>query len=74
MSLKLSNNAVSRLAANLSNVATSLSVVPGDGALFPTLSVGDWCQATIGISIQNQGGGSHPNVQPTRVLGFIVKT
>lgn len=47
MGLKLSNNAVSRLAANLSNAATSLSVVPGDGALFPTLVVGDWFPATI---------------------------
>lgn len=41
------NNAVSTLAANLSIGATSMSVAVGEGALFPTLSGGDWFNVTL---------------------------
>lgn len=47
MPLKLSNNAVSRLAASLTTSATTLSVMPGDGAKFPALTAGDWFPLTI---------------------------
>lgn len=47
MGLKLSNNASSRLAGNISNSATTLNLAPGDGALFPSLLTGDWFPATL---------------------------
>lgn len=53
MGLKLSNNAVSRLAADLSNSATTISIATGEGALFPPLSAGDWFPATISNSSGN---------------------
>lgn len=47
MAIKLSNNAVSRLAAELAADATQIVLTPGDGALFPTLAAGDFFPATI---------------------------
>jgi hypothetical protein len=47
MALKLANNAVSQLAANVAVGATTLSVTPGDGAKFPTLGAGDWFPLTV---------------------------
>lgn len=47
MGIKLSNNAVSRLASNITNTETSISLTPGSGALFPTLSAGEWFPVTI---------------------------
>jgi len=47
MGLKLSNNAVSRLASGITNTETSISLTPGSGALFPALAVGDWFNATL---------------------------
>lgn len=47
MGIKLANNAISRLAANISNSATTISLVPGEGARFPALAAGDWFPATI---------------------------
>jgi hypothetical protein len=41
------NNAASRLAAALTAGATSFSITSGDGALFPTLSGGNWFIATL---------------------------
>ncbi len=41
MSQLFKNNAVSRLAANISAVATSLTVTSGEGALFPATSAAD---------------------------------
>jgi hypothetical protein len=46
-SLRLANNGTSRLAALLSDSATSLSVLSGDGAKFPSLSAGQFFPATI---------------------------
>jgi hypothetical protein len=37
---RFSNNAVSKLAANLSNVGLAITLTPGDGAKFPALSGG----------------------------------
>lgn len=47
MGIKLSNNAVSRLASNITNSETSISLTPGSGSLFPTLSAGDWFPVTL---------------------------
>lgn len=47
MGLKLTNNAISRLASGITTASTSISLVPGDGAKFPALSAGDWFPATI---------------------------
>jgi hypothetical protein len=45
--LKTSNNAVSRLSANISAVDTSISLLPGGGAKFPVISAGEWFPATL---------------------------
>ncbi len=45
--VRFSNNAVSQLAANLTLSGTSLSVTPGDGAKFPSLSAGQYFMATL---------------------------
>lgn len=47
MGLKLSNNAVSKLTAGITNASTSISLTPGTGALFPTLGAGDYFPATM---------------------------
>lgn len=47
MGLKLSNNAVARLAASITSTETSIGLTPGAGALFPALSAGDWFPATL---------------------------
>ncbi|HEX5362334.1 MAG TPA: hypothetical protein VFW49_14805 [Fluviicoccus sp.] len=47
MGLKLTNNAVSRLASGITAGDTSISVTPGDGAKFPSLSAGDYFPATL---------------------------
>lgn len=52
MGIKLTNNAVSRLAGGISTTDVTISLVPGDGALFPSLSAGDWFPATL----LNSGG------------------
>lgn len=51
--VKLANNAVTRLAGNITNVATTLSVTPGDGAKFPALSAGQFFMATLANSSGN---------------------
>ncbi len=45
--VRFSNNAVSQLAANLTLSGTSLSVTPGDGSKFPSLSAGQYFMATL---------------------------
>ncbi|GLQ09251.1 hypothetical protein GCM10007913_11830 [Devosia yakushimensis] len=45
--LLLSNNATSTLAANLSNVATTLAVQSGHAALFPALGADQWFPVTV---------------------------
>lgn len=47
MGLKLSNNAISRLAADISNAATTITLEAGTGALFPSIGAGEWFPATI---------------------------
>ena len=47
MGLKLSNNAVSRIASGITTSGTTISLTPGSGALFPALSVDDWFNATL---------------------------
>jgi microcystin-dependent protein len=47
MGIKLANNAVSRLSGNITNSATTLNLVPGDGVKFPALLAGDWFPCTL---------------------------
>ncbi len=42
-----SNNADSKLAGALTNVATSFSVTPGEGLKFPTPAAGEWFPLTL---------------------------
>lgn len=50
MGLKLSNNAISRLASAIASGDTSISVASGEGAKFPTLGAGDYFPATLSKS------------------------
>ena len=45
--VRFSNNAVSQLAANLTISGTSLSVLPGEGSKFPTISGSQYFMATL---------------------------
>ena len=45
--VRFSNNAVSRLAANITNAATTISLTPGDGAKFPVISGTQFFMATL---------------------------
>lgn len=47
MTIKLANNATSRLAVSISSSDTQFSVSPGEGSRFPSLSPGDWFPLTI---------------------------
>ncbi len=47
MGIKLANNANATLAAGINSSATSITVTTGQGARFPTLSVGDYFFATL---------------------------
>lgn len=44
---KFTNNAKSKLAGALTNIATSLSVTASEGALFPILGAGEWFMAVL---------------------------
>lgn len=50
MGIKFANNASTTLAGAITNVATSLSVATGGGALFPALGAGDYFYATLSQS------------------------
>lgn len=45
--VQFANNAVSRLAANITAAATSISLTPGEGAKFPSLSAGQYFMGTL---------------------------
>jgi hypothetical protein len=47
MVMKFTNNATSTLASGITNVATSLTVATGNGALFPTLGGSDYFYCTL---------------------------
>jgi hypothetical protein len=53
MPVLYANNAASRLAASITNVATSFSVTAGHGAKFPAISGGDYFYATLMDSAGN---------------------
>jgi len=53
MTIQLKNNAASALAGAITNVATTLNVTAGQGALFPSLAVGDYFYATLQDSSNN---------------------
>lgn len=67
MSVKISNNATSTLAANITSGATTLSVASGDGAKWPTLGAGDWCPTTIVDS-----SGNRETVKVTAIAGDVL--
>lgn len=45
--IRFANNASSRLAANITNSSTSISITPGDGSKFPSPSGGQYFMATL---------------------------
>lgn len=47
MALKLANNAVSKLAANVAAADATISITAGDGSKFPVLAAGDWHPVTL---------------------------
>lgn len=47
MTVKFANNAAGTLAANISSTDTSLSVAPGQGAIFPTIGAGEFFYVTL---------------------------
>jgi hypothetical protein len=47
MGLKLTNNGASKLASSVAADATTIAVLPGDGAKFPALAAGDWFPGTL---------------------------
>ena len=47
MAVKISNNAISTLAASITAGATSISLAAGTGSKFPALSGGDWFPLTL---------------------------
>jgi len=53
MGIKFSNNASATLAAGINNLATSVSVSTGQGALYPTLGAGEYFYATLVDSSNN---------------------
>jgi microcystin-dependent protein len=53
MAVKLANNAVSRLSGNITNSETTISLVPGEGARFPTVIAPDWFPLTL---VNTSGG------------------
>lgn len=53
MAVKFSNNASATLASSITNVATSIAVTAGQGALFPSLSAGEFFYATLVNSSNN---------------------
>lgn len=53
MAIKFKNNASATLSASITSTQTSVSVSTGQGALFPTLSVGDYFYVTFSDSANN---------------------
>lgn len=53
MTIKFTNNASATLAASITSTQTSVSVTTGQGALFPTLSAGDYFYVTFSDSANN---------------------
>jgi len=51
MVMKFTNNATSTLAAGINSSVTSLTVATGQGALFPTLSAGDYFYCTLANAV-----------------------
>lgn len=47
MGIKFSNRAISKLAASITDAATSIAITSGDEGKFPALGAGDWHYATI---------------------------
>ncbi len=47
MGIKLANNAISRLSGNITNSATTITLISGDGAKFPSLAAGDFFPLTL---------------------------
>lgn len=67
MAAKVTNNAMTTLAAAVTAAAASISVAAGTGAKFPTLAVGDWCYLTI-----TNAAGLFEVVQATARAGDVL--
>jgi hypothetical protein len=61
MSVLFTNNATTTLASSITNVATSLTVASGKGALFPTITGTDYTMCTL----QNTAGKTTEIVKVT---------
>ena len=61
MSVLFTNNATTTLASSITNVATSLTVASGQGALFPTITGTDYTMCTL----QNTAGTTTEIVKVT---------
>jgi hypothetical protein len=61
MSVLFTNNATTTLASSITNVATSLTVASGKGALFPTITGTDYTMCTL----QNTAGTTTEIVKVT---------
>lgn len=66
--IRFANNAQTTLAAPITNLATSVNLVPGTGALFPTLTGGDAFIATL---IDAATGLVREIVQVTAIAGDV---
>jgi len=53
MAIKIANNAKSKLASSITNIATSVSVLSGEGTRFPSLGASDYFYATLEDTSKN---------------------
>ena len=67
MSVLFTNNATTTLASSITNVATSLTVASGKGALFPTITGTDYTMCTL----QNTAGTTTEIVKVTARSGDV---
>ena len=67
MSVLFTNNATTTLASSITNVATSLTVASGKGALFPTITGTDYTMCTL----QNTAGTTTEIVKVTALSGDV---
>lgn len=70
MALKIANNAVSTLAASITDADLTLSVQAADAGKFPVLGVGDWHPATI-IDAANNLEIVHVTARAANVLTVV---
>ena len=67
MSVRFRNNSFTVLAADISDVATAVTVATGGGALLPVIGVGEYFYATI-----NDTAGNEEVIKVTAVVGDVL--